>query len=37
MSTPLIQVRIWNTLVGAVAMDPNLRYYAFEYDAAWRR
>ena len=37
MSTPLIQVRIWKTLVGAVAMDPNLEYYAFEYDAAWRR
>lgn len=37
MSTPLIQVRIWDTLVGAVALDPKLGYYAFEYDAAWRR
>ncbi|MBS0631388.1 MAG: type II toxin-antitoxin system HipA family toxin [Verrucomicrobia bacterium] len=37
MSTRLIQVRIWDTLVGAVALDPGLGYYAFEYDAAWRR
>ncbi len=37
MSTPVIQVRIWNTLVGAVALDPRLGCYAFEYDPAWRR
>lgn len=32
-----IEVRIWGTLVGAVALDPKLAYYAFEYDPAWRR
>lgn len=37
MSTAVIEVRIWNTLVGAVALDPALGYYAFEYDQAWRR
>jgi len=35
--TPVIEVRIWNTLVGAVASDPALGCYAFEYDAGWRR
>ena len=35
--TSVIEVRIWNTLVGAVASDPALGYYAFEYDAGWRR
>jgi serine/threonine-protein kinase HipA len=33
----VIEVRIWGTLVGAVALDPKLAYYAFEYDPAWRR
>ena len=37
MSTLVIQVRAWNSLVGAVALDPTLGYYAFEYDPAWRR
>ena len=27
-----IEVRVWGKKVGAVALDPNLRYYAFEYD-----
>ena len=27
-----IEVRIWNRRVGAVALDPSLGYYAFEYD-----
>jgi serine/threonine-protein kinase HipA len=36
VSTPVIQVRAWNSLVGAVALDPPLGYYVFEYDAAWR-
>ncbi len=35
--TSVIEVRIWNTLVGAVASDPALSCYAFEYDAGWRR
>lgn len=34
---PVIEVRIWNTLVGAVASDPALGCYAFEYDEGWRR
>jgi serine/threonine-protein kinase HipA len=33
----VIEVQIWGTLVGAVALDPRLAYYAFEYDSAWRR
>ncbi len=37
MSTPVIEVRIWDQLVGAVAPDPALGYYVFEYDPAWRR
>ena len=35
--TSVIEVRIWNTLVGAVASDPALGCYVFEYDAGWRR
>ena len=30
-----IEVRAWNTRVGAVALDPSLRYYVFEYDPAF--
>lgn len=33
----VIEVRVWNTLVGAVASDPALGCYVFEYDAGWRR
>jgi len=28
----VIEVRVWGKKVGAVALDPNLRYYAFEYE-----
>ena len=28
----VVEVRIWNRRVGAVARDPKLDYYAFEYD-----
>ncbi|MBL8506554.1 MAG: HipA N-terminal domain-containing protein, partial [Methylobacillus glycogenes] len=27
-----IEVRIWGQTVGAVALDPRLGYYAFEFD-----
>jgi serine/threonine-protein kinase HipA len=29
---PVIEVRIWDKRVGAVALDPRLGYYVFEYD-----
>ena len=29
----VIEVRVWGRLVGAVALDPSLAYYAFEYDS----
>lgn len=32
-----IEVRIWDKAVGAVALDPNLGYYAFEYQPAFMR
>ena len=28
----VVEVRIWGQRVGAVALDPKLGYYAFEYD-----
>jgi serine/threonine-protein kinase HipA len=31
----IVEVRAWNQLVGAVALDPRLRYYAFEYAPAF--
>lgn len=34
---PVIETRIWGSLVGAAAADQRLGYYAFEYDPAWRR
>lgn len=37
MSTRVIEVRMWGATVGAVALDPTLGYYVFEYDPAWRR
>jgi serine/threonine-protein kinase HipA len=37
MSTRAIGIRIWNKDVGAVAADPSLDAYVFEYDPAWRR
>ena len=33
----VIEVLIWNRRVGAVAPDPNLGAYVFEYDEAWTR
>ncbi len=32
-----IEVRIWGKTVGAVALDPGLGYYAFEYDPAFAK
>lgn len=39
MYTPvsIVEVRIWRTAVGAVALDPGLGYYAFEYQPAFVR
>lgn len=37
METRVIEVRIWNRRVGAVAPDPRLGCYVFAYDPAWRR
>jgi serine/threonine-protein kinase HipA len=28
----VIEVRVWGKRVGAVALDPKVGYYAFEYD-----
>ena len=36
MSSRLIEVRIWNQTVGAVAADPILGTYVFEYAPSWR-
>ncbi len=33
----VIEVRIWGRTVGAVARDPALGFYAFEYDPAFVR
>jgi len=32
-----IEVRAWGQQVGAVAPDPRLGYYAFEYSSQWKR
>ena len=34
---PIVEVRIWRRAVGAVALDPGLRFYAFEYQPAFVR
>ncbi len=34
---PIVEVRIWRKAVGAVALDPRLGYYAFEYQPAFVR
>ena len=31
-----VEVRIWGARVGAIALDPKLGYYAFEYDPRFR-
>ena len=33
----VIEVWVWGRFAGAVALDPSLAYYAFEYDPAWKR
>ena len=33
----IVEVRIWGKAVGAVALDPKLEYYAFEYQPAFLR
>ncbi|MET3105566.1 serine/threonine-protein kinase HipA [Oxalobacteraceae bacterium GrIS 2.11] len=33
----LVEVYVWNQLVGAVALDPAYGYYAFAFDARFRR
>lgn len=35
MSTRVIQVRIWDHEVGAIAADPNIGHYAFQYEPSW--
>lgn len=37
MVTGVVEVRIWNERVGAVALDPELGAYVFEYAPSWRR
>jgi serine/threonine-protein kinase HipA len=33
----IIEVLAWGRSVGAVTLDPDLGYYAFEYDPSWKR
>ena len=35
MSIELIKVRAWGSLVGAVVLDPQRNFYAFQYDPTW--
>lgn len=35
MSTEVVEVRIWGKRVGAIAPDPKLGAYVFEYDPKW--
>lgn len=37
MNIPVIEVRAWGKLVGALAPDPKIGYYVFAYDPSWRR
>lgn len=37
MAPAIIEVRMWGNRVGAVAFDPNLGSYVFEYAPAWRK
>ena len=37
MNVPVIEVRAWEKLVGALAPDPQLGHYVFAYDPSWRR
>lgn len=31
----VVEVRCWDLLVGAIALDPNSGFYAFEYEPSW--
>ena len=33
----VIEVWVWGRFAGAVALDPSLAYYVFEYDPTWKR
>ena len=33
----IVEVRIWGKAVGAVALDPRLGYYVFEYQPSFLR
>ena len=33
----VIEMWVWGRFAGAVALDPSLDYYAFEYDPTWKR
>jgi serine/threonine-protein kinase HipA len=37
MNTPIIEVVIWDTTVGAITLDPRYGFYAFGYTDAWKR
>jgi serine/threonine-protein kinase HipA len=37
VTTRVIEVRAWDRRVGALAADPRLQAYVFEYDPAWAR
>jgi serine/threonine-protein kinase HipA len=37
LNIPVIEVRAWGKQVGALARDPRLEYYAFEYAPSWRK
>jgi serine/threonine-protein kinase HipA len=37
MPTQLLDVVVWDELVGRLAVDPRLKAYAFAYTPAWRR
>jgi serine/threonine-protein kinase HipA len=37
LNIPVIEVRAWGKLVGALAPDPKIGYYVFAYDLSWRR
>jgi serine/threonine-protein kinase HipA len=37
LNIPVIEVHAWGKLVGALAPDPKLGYYAFAYHPSWRR
>jgi hypothetical protein len=37
MNTSIIEVRVWDQLVGAVNLDSDYGYYAFGYARSWKR